>query len=325
MSRVVILGGSGFVGRSLCEQISAHAALSGARVVVPSRRRERAKHLFTLPRVDVIQADVHREADLQRVLAGADVVVNLIAILHGTSESFEQAHVTLVQRLVQACAKAGVRRVIHVSALGVPDDPAQAPSIYLTTKAEGEQALREAEAAGLLDVTVLRPSVIFGEHDRFLNLFAQLQAVAPFMPLAGADARFQPVWVEDVARALVACLLDVATVGHTYECAGPKVLTLAELVRLAGQGSGHRRWVLPMPMAVGRLQAAAMAFLPGEPLMSRDNLDSMQVPNVATGQKPGLAALGITPASPEVIAPQYLNHAGDWSRRLDFFRSLAGR
>ncbi|MEY4427647.1 MAG: hypothetical protein RLZZ182_336, partial [Pseudomonadota bacterium] len=192
-------------------------------------------------------------------------------------------------------------------------------------KAEGEQALREAEAAGLLDVTVLRPSVIFGEHDRFLNLFAQLQAVAPFMPLAGAKARFQPVWVEDVARALVACLLDVATVGHTYECAGPKVLTLAELVRLAGQGSGHRRWVLPMPMAVGRLQAAAMAFLPGEPLMSRDNLDSMQVPNVATGQKPGLAALGITPASPEVIAPQYLNHAGDWSRRLDFCRSLAGR
>jgi NADH dehydrogenase len=325
MNRVVILGGSGFVGRSLCEQFSAPPAPSGLRVLVPSRRRERAKHLFTLPKVDVVQADVHREADLNRVLAGADAVINLVAILHGTPQAFEQAHVTLVQRLVQACVKQGVRRVLHVSALGVPDDPAQAPSNYLTSKAEGELALREAQAAGLLDVTVLRPSVIFGEHDRFLNLFAQLQAVAPFMPLAGAQARFQPVWVEDVARALVACLRDPATAGRTFECAGPHVLTLAGLVRLAGKGSGHARWVLPMPMAVGRLQAAAMAFMPGEPLMSKDNLDSMQVPNVATGTLPGLADLGITPASAEVIAPQYLNRSGDWARRLDFLRSLAGR
>ena len=325
MNRVVILGGSGFVGRSLCEQISAHPALTGVRVLVPSRRRERAKHLFTLPKVDVVQADVHRDADLSRVLAGADVVVNLVAILHGTPEAFEHAHVTLVQRLVQACVKQGVRRVVHVSALGVPDDPAQAPSNYLTSKAEGEKTLREAQAAGLLDVSVLRPSVIFGEHDRFLNLFAQLQAVAPFMPLAGAQARFQPVWVEDVARALVACLRDPATMGRTYECAGPQVLTLADLVRLAGKGSGHARWVVPMPMAVGRLQAAAMAFMPGEPLMSKDNLESMQVPNVATGTLPGLADLGITPASAEAIAPQYLDRSGDWARRLDLLRSLAGR
>jgi len=233
-------------------------------------------------------------------------------------------HVGLPQRLVQACAKAGVHRLIHISALGVPEDPAQAPSNYLKSKSEGERTLCSAEPAGL-QLTILRPSVIFGAHDRFLNLFAQLQAVAPVMPLAGAQARFQPVWVEDVAQAVVHCLLDSRTIGQTYECAGPEVLTLADLVRLAGSASDHRRPVLPLPMALGRLQAAVMACLPGEPLMSGDNLDSMSVPNVATGTLPGLVDLGITPASVRVIAPTYLSHRGSWARRLDLFRSLAGR
>lgn len=324
MTRVLILGGSGFVGRSLCEQIASDPACSGVRLVVPTRRRERAKHLFTLPRVDVIQADVNTDAGLQQALAGVDVVVNLIAILHGTPAAFEAAHVTLVQRLVQACLKQGVKRVIHVSALGVPEDPAQAPSHYLTTKAEGERALQEGAAAGLA-LTLLRPSVIFGAHDRFLNLFAQLLAVAPVVPLAGAEARFQPVWVEDVARALVRALNDPATIGQVYECTGPEVLTLGDLVSLAGRASGHARKVIPVPLAVGRAQAALMAWMPGEPLMSQDNLDSMQVPNVATGQRPGLSDLGITPASVRDIAPQYLGQQGSWARRLDLFRSLAGR
>lgn len=324
MKRVLILGGSGFVGRSLCEQLAAEPRLAGARLVVPTRRRERAKHLFTLPTVDVVQADVNADADLARLLNGVDAVVNLIAILHGSQADFQHVHVNLPQRLVQACAKAGVRRLVHISALGVSDDPAQAPSHYLQSKSEGECALRLGEASGL-QLTVLRPSVIFGAHDQFLNLFAQLQAVAPVMPLAGAGARFQPVWVEDVATAIAHCLLDLQTAGKTIECAGPEEMSLADLVRLAGRASGHARAVIPLPMAVGRVQAALLGFLPGEPLMSGDNLDSMSVPNVASGTLPGLAFLGVTPSSATVVAPTYLSAKGGWAQRLDFFRTLAGR
>jgi uncharacterized protein YbjT (DUF2867 family) len=324
MKRVLILGGTGFVGRSLCEQMAAEPALAEARLVVPSRRRERAKHLFTLPTVDVIQADVNQDAALEGVLQGVDAVVNLIAILHGSQADFQRVHVDFPRKLAQACAKAGVHRLVHVSALGVPDDPAQAPSNYLKSKSEGECLLR-AQAASGLNLTVLRPSVIFGANDRFLNLFAHLQSVAPVMPLAGSEARFQPVWVEDVAKAIVRCLLEPRTIGQTLECAGPEEMTLADLVRLAGRASGHGRPVIPMPMAVGRLQAGVMAFLPGEPLMSGDNLDSMRVPNVASGKLPGLASLGITPSSARVVAPNYLSSQGGWAQRLDFFRSLAGR
>ena len=157
-----------------------------------------------------------------------------------------------------------------------------------------------------LDVTVLRPSVIFGARDRFLNLFAQLQTLAPFVPLGGAHARFQPVWVEDVAEAVVRCLDQPATIGQVIECAGPQPYTLAELVQLAGRLSGHPRPVLPLPGALARLQALVMEWLPGEPLMSRDNVDSMKVPNVATAGQPGLAALGITASAVEGVAAGYL-------------------
>ncbi|HIV69394.1 MAG TPA: complex I NDUFA9 subunit family protein [Candidatus Aquabacterium excrementipullorum] len=325
MERVVILGGTGFVGRALCEQLVERHGAGGPRLVVPTRRRERGKHLFVLPTVDVIQASVNDDAALARLLQGADAVVNLIAILHGNPDEFERVHVNLPQRLAQACAKAGVKRLVHVSALGVPDDPAQAPSHYLRSKAQGEQALRTAQAAGLR-LTVLRPSVIFGAHDRFLNLFARLQALAPVVPLAMADARFQPVWVDDVARAVIRCLEDPATIGQTYELAGPEVLTLAELVRLAGQASGHARPVLPVPLGVGRLQAAALRLLPGEPPLSKDNLASMSVPNVASGRLPGLAELGVvTPASVRAVAPVYLARRRRVAEQLNAFRSWAGR
>ena len=324
MKRVVILGGTGFVGRALCEQLGGRHEAGSLRLLVPSRRRERGKHLFVLPTVDVIQASVQDDSALARLLQGADAVVNLVAILHGTPDEFDQAHVALPQRLAQACAKAGVKRLVHVSALGVPDDPAQAPSHYLRSKSMGEQALRTAQAGGL-QLTVLRPSVIFGAHDRFLNLFARLQALAPVVPLAGADARFQPVWVDDVAQALIRCLEDPATIGQTYELAGPEVLTLAELVRLAGQASGRGRWVLPVPPAVGRFQAGVLRLLPGEPLLTADNLKSMSVPNVATGSLPGLADLGVgSPASVRAVAPTYLGQGGRWAEQLNAYRASTG-
>ncbi len=299
MKRILILGGSGFVGRHVCQKL----AQLQWNITVPTRRRGNAWAVQALPQLEVIEANVHDEAMLARLLAGQDAVLNLVAILHGSEQAFEQVHVELPRKLAQACTAAGVRRVLHISALGAG---LQAPSMYQRSKARGEEALRSAG----LDLTVLRPSVMFGPEDKFLNLFARLQRLFPLIPLAGSSARFQPVWVEDVTQALVNCLLDERTIGQTYEICGPEVLTLKQLVELAGCTSGVRhglgRPVIPLPMALGRLQARLMELAPGQPLMSRDNLDSMKVDNVASGTLPGLQALGITPATLGAVAPSYL-------------------
>ena len=315
--RIAVLGGTGFVGRTLCEHLVRRSDDAVGTIVVPTRRAQHANAIRALPTLELHQANVHDDGALRGVLAGCDAVVNLIAILHGSAAAFERVHVGLPRRLAAACAATGVRRLVHLSALGVADD---APSNYLRSKSAGEAVLRGAA----LDLTILRPSVIFGAQDRFLNLFAQLQAVAPLVPLAGGAARFQPVWVEDVAAAIVRCLDDAATIGRSFECAGPQVFTLAELVRMAGRWSGHPRPILPLPMAIGRLQALAMEWLPGEPLLSRDNLDSMATPNIASGALPGLEALDIAPASLAQIAPAYLGH-DDGCARLDAWRARAGR
>jgi uncharacterized protein YbjT (DUF2867 family) len=317
MKRVLVLGGTGFVGRHLCEKL----VRAGWSVTVATRRRGNASAVLSLPGLEVVQADVHGGEALARLLSGHDAVVNLVAILHGNAAAFERAHVALPRTLAQACLATGVRRVVHISALGAVAD---APSLYQRSKAAGEAVLREAG----LSLTVLRPSVIFGAGDRFLNLFARLQAVLPVMPLAGAHARLQPVWVEDVAQAVVRCLADDRTAGHTYEACGPDVRSLAGLVRLAGQWAGVNaglgRPVIPIPMALGRLQALLMELAPGEPLMSRDNLASLTVDNIASGSLPGLQNLGIVPASLAAVAPGYLGDRGPRSA-LDALRRTAGR
>jgi uncharacterized protein YbjT (DUF2867 family) len=303
MKRILILGGTGFVGRHICTRLSQ----AGWSAVVPSRSPAAARHLAGLPRVDVVPADVNDEATLIRLLAGADAVVNLVAILHGSEAAFEQVHVELPKKLARACAAAGVRRLVQISALGAALD---GPSMYQRSKARGEAVLHTEAAADFLDLTVLRPSVIFGAQDKFLNVFAQLQRMFPLIPLAGADTRFQPVWVEDVAAAVMRCLQDDATIGQIFEACGPEVFTLRDLVRLAGQyagvNQGRGRAVFALPMPLARLQAWLMERLPGEPLMSGDNLDSMAVDNIASGKVPGLDALGITPAALAAIAPGYL-------------------
>jgi uncharacterized protein YbjT (DUF2867 family) len=305
--RALVLGGTGFVGRSTAERL----VRAGWTVRVPTRRLSRAKHLNPLPTLELVEADVHDAATQRRLLAGCDAVVNLVAILHGNTAAFQRAHVELPRTLAAAMAAAGPRRLVHVSALGVGPD---APSNYLRSKTEGESALR----ATALELTLLRPSVIFGADDRFLNLFARLQAIAPFIPLAGADARLQPVWVEDVAGAILQALGRRESIGQTFEAAGPQTYSLADLVRLAGRWSGHQRPVLALPAALGRLQAAAMSLLPGEPLMSADNLDSLKAPNVASGTLPGLAELGITPAALEAVAPLYLGRRPGRARFGDY-------
>ena len=318
MRRILVLGGTGFVGRAICEKLVERHP--DARIVVPTRHAPHGNSVKMLPTVDLAVANVHDDATLNRLVAGCDAVVNLIAILHGRAADFQRVHVELPRRLVNACHGADVKRLVHISALGIGPEGSTPPSDYLRSKAAGEAVL----ATSGLAVTVLRPSVIFGMHDRFLNLFAQLQSLAPVVPLAGSGARFQPVWVEDVAEAVVRCLERPETIGKTYECAGPQEFTLSEIVRLAGRWAGHERPQVPLPGWVGSLQGAVMEMLPGTPLMSRDNVRSMSVPNVASGRLPGLQDLGITPTPLEAVAPDYL---GQLYRRqpLDRFRAGVGR
>lgn len=317
MKNGLVLGGTGFVGATVCEMLLRH----GWRVTVPTRQRSSAQLLHSsLPELQVMELDVHDEVALTHAAAGQHAVVNLVAILHGTAEAFQKVHVALPQKLARACKATGVRKMVHLSALGVNStQPQSAPSMYLRSKGQGEAALLHTPGLGQqggFDLTILRPSVIFGIEDKFLNVFAQLQKVAPVMPLAGAATRFQPVWVEDVASAVVRSLErpDTVLASKTplvLELCGPDVFTLRELVqlsaRLSGVRGGRGRPVLALPRWLGRLQATLMELAPGEPLMSRDNLDSMKVDNVASGKVPGLSYLGISAASMVPIASAYLS------------------
>ena len=325
---ILVIGGSGFIGSRLVNALS----LDNHFVTVPTRRRQRARHLVQLPLVDVVETDVYDDAKLAKLVAGRDAVVNLVGILHGKrgqpyGPDFARAHVDLPRRIAAACAQQGVRRLVHMSALGADVD---GPSMYLRSKGAGEAAVRAQEG---LDFTFFRPSVVFGPEDQFLNTFAQLQRVFPIVPLAGAKTRFAPVWVGDVVTAFVNSLVGPQardTFGRTYELCGPGVFTLAELVRLSGQwarvGGGCGRSIVPLPDALGRLQAMLMELAPGEPLMSRDNLDSMKVDSVCSGDVPGFAPeLGVPhPESMQAMAPTYLDPRAQESE-YGGMRATAGR
>ena len=313
-SNVLVIGGAGFVGRYIVNELVGR----GCRVLVPSRRRDKAKHLIMLPTCDVVEASVHDDAALEALVEGRDAVVNLVGILHGSEAQFEQAHCGLTRRVLAACARARVRRYLHMSALGA--DP-NGPSMYQRSKGRAEQAVRESKLAW----TIFRPSVIFGAEDSFLNMFARLAAIAPVLPIGGAEVKFQPVWVEDVSRAFVNSLDNEVTIGRSYELCGPKVYTLRELVKFAAEAAGHRRPVVALPDGIARLQARLMQLAPGEPLLSVDNLDSMKRDNVASRQPYAPAPeLGITATPMEPEASLYL--AGLHPRtRFGGFRARARR
>jgi NADH dehydrogenase len=315
---VVVFGGTGFIGSHLV----AHLAGEGARVLVPTRRFETGKHLMTLPGVDVVEANVHDEVALRQLVAGRDAAINLVGILHsrrGTpyGPDFRRAHVELPKKIVDACALERVPRYLHMSALGADPD---GPSMYQRSKADGEVAARSHPEVA---ATIFRPSVVFGPEDKFLNTFARLQRHLPVVPLACANAAFQPVYVGDVAAAFVHALADLKTRHLVYHLGGPQIYTLAELVRLAGRYSHHERPIVELPAWLGRLQALLFELLPGEPIMSRDNLDSMKVDNVVDPAIQALtaASLGIKLTALEAVAPHYLAP----SERLDDFRARAGR
>jgi NADH dehydrogenase len=294
---ILLIGGSGFIGAAIARRLAA----AGHNVTVPSRRPERAAPLRVLPTVEVVAADVHDPAQLAALMQGRDAVINLVGILRG---DFQRAHVDLPRAIATAACAAGVTRLLHMSALGAA---ANGPSAYLRSKAAGEAAVRNVADArqGQLDVTVFRPSVVFGAGDHFLNLFAGLLAVAPLLPLACPDARFQPVWVEDVAACFAAALERPDSIGQCYELAGPTVYTLAELVRYAGRVSGHPRPVIGLPDSLSYLQALLMELVPGGP-MTRDNYLSMQTPNVASAVP---LPFDCKPTALEAVAPAYLGTA----------------
>jgi uncharacterized protein YbjT (DUF2867 family) len=314
---ILVIGGSGFVGSAIVRKLVA----GGRRVVVPTRRRERAKHLIVLPTVDVVEIDVHDDAALAGLVAGKDAVVNLVGILHGDQgqpygKRFQAAHVDLPRRVAAACTAAAVSRLLHMSALGVSID---APSMYLRSKAAGEAAVREA--AGSTAVTMFRPSVIFGRDDRFLNLFARMQEFLPLMALGRPDSRLQPVYVEDVASAFVNALDNRATFGRTYDLAGPKAYTLRDIIAFAGRASGHPRPVIGLPDSLAYLQAWLMEFAPVE-LISRDNLDSLAVDSVSTAAFP--AELDVQAASMEAVMTDILAQHTPRERYMKL-RDHAGR
>lgn len=300
--RVVIVGGSGFIGSAIANRLCE----AGIRVLIPTRRRSRAGHVLLLPNVEVVEADVHDPAALANLFAGADAVINTVGVLHSRSGTpfgpdFARAHVELPQKIVAACRAAGVPGLVHISALGASID---GPSEYQRSKAAGELAIHAAGA----DVawTILRPSVVFGRGDSFLNLFAGLARSLPVLPLAGAGCRFQPVYVEDVAEAVWQSLIRPQAAGQTFELAGPTVYTLRQLVEYVSALVGKPRPVVPLPEGIAMLQARLMEFAP-QPLMSRDNVRSMRVDNVAHGDP---LPFGLHPTALEAVAPAWLGEAG---------------
>jgi len=310
MTNICILGGGGFVGQNLASQL----ARSGHHITVPTRQRQRIKDLLVLPGIEIVETNIHDPASLERLLAGQDAAVNLVGILNGSRQAFERAHCELPDKLMAACRASGVGRLLHMSALGADTG---SKSIYQQTKGEGE---RRVLAAKGLDVTVFRPSVIFGPGDSFLNLFADLLQLAPIAPLANGRARFQPVHVTDVARAFALAVDDSATFGQAYNLCGPQAYSLQELVRIVAATLGLKRTVIALNPSLSYLFARLMELKPGKKLMTRDNHYAMQVDNVCPdgfparfGQPASLAAnLG------------YLVDAGN-KARYDQFREAAGR
>lgn len=309
-----MLGGSGFVGSSLVAKLAA----AGYRVKVITRRREMAKHLILLPNVEAVQCDVLDTHALKLALTGVDAVINLVGILHQQGkQTFETIHHQLPRKLAHLCEELGIGRLLHMSALQANK---HAPSQYLRSKAAGEEAINEYSKK--LDITIFRPSVIFGRGDNFLNLFANLVKYLPVVALIRPQAKFQPIWVEDVAQAFVNALENTATYGKSYELGGPHVYTLRELLQKVMSALGKQRLVIGLNDKLSYVQAFFMELLPIK-LMSRDNVRSTMVDNVLS--MPAIAAeLNLKPTALEAVIPEYIAHKTPRAA-YDQFRSAAGR
>jgi len=303
--QVCVLGGTGFIGREIVSRLAA----AGHGVKVLTRNPAAHRELQVLPSVRFIRADVHDEARLEDAFDGCDVVINLVGILNetglgrGNGEQFRRVHTELPQKCVRACRAAGVRRYLHMS--GLKADSQRGPSHYLKSKGLAEDYIREHCAAGAPEYVIFQPSVVFGPGDAFINNFAGILKLTPgVLPLACADARFAPVYVGDVADAFMACLERRDVAGRTFELCGPDVMTLGDIVRMTASFLGLKRFVLPLPRSVSRVQAAVMDYVPGKPF-STDNFLSATLDSTCTSD--GLAALGLTRTSMRSVLPRYLS------------------
>jgi uncharacterized protein YbjT (DUF2867 family) len=316
LQSIVVLGGTGFLGTRLVARL----IKDGHQVTVLSRDREQHKHLLVLPGLTLENCDVYAEAYLSERFRGKDVVINLVGILNERGfggSGFRRAHTELTRGVLQAARSAGTSRVLQVSALKAAPD---APSYYLRSKGDAEQLIRDSGAA--LDWTIFQPSVMFGPGDSFLNRFAGLLAVIPWvLPLAKPNARFQPVFVDDVVEALRRCLHGGSCSRQTYELGGPHTYSLREIVSMVAKLTGRRRWIMGLADPVAWLQALAMNFVPGRPFSS-DNYRSLTVDSVCT--QDGFAKLGFKPQSMLASASQYLGALED-NARLSRNRASVGR
>jgi len=316
---ICVLGGSGFVGTELVARL----ALDGHWVRVPTRNLARAERLRVLETIELRVADVHAPATLSQLFADCDAVINLIGILNPRrGAGFQAVHAELPGKVIAAARAAGVRQVLHMSALGAVE---RAPSQYLRTKAAGEAQLRApapSSAHSQPAVTIFRPSVIFGAGDSLTNRFARLlRLTAGLLPLARAHTRFAPIHVLDVVEAFRRALGTRASYGQTYQLCGPDVLTLGEIVRLTARAARLPCHIVPLPDVVARLQGVVMGLLPGKPF-SLDNFRSLTVDCLC--QEDGCARLGIRPQHLQAVLPTYLG-GDDTETQLALLRRTADR
>ena len=302
-----MLGGSGFIGRYIVKRLAAR----GEVIAVGCRNAEAAKYLKPLGDVGQIvplNIGIGDAALLPAFLAGNDWLVNCVGILRETgTQTFELVHHIGPARLARFAREAGVDRFVHISAIGA--DP-RSSSAYARTKAAGEQAVRDAFPT----VTILRPSVVFGPEDRFFNRFASMAMFSPVLPLiGGGETRFQPVYVGDVADAVVTCLEDPATAGRIYELGGPKIYTFRQALELVLNEIRRKRPFVNLPFGLAALQARLMAILPSPPL-TPDQVELLKSDNIVSSGALTLASLGLTPTPAEVVLPTYLDRfrRGGW-------------
>ncbi len=313
-----ILGGTGFVGSVLANRL----VTQGYRLRILTRDRQHGRGLWLLPDTEVVEIDPLDQDRLSHALGGCSALINLVGILNERGDNgagFRRVHVDIAINAAKACKAQDVPRLLHISALNADG---LAASHYLRSKGEAEKLLM-AEHGKRLAVTIMRPSVIFGPHDRFLNRFAGLLAMSPgLFPLACASTRFQPVYVGDVADAFICALSDNATAGHKYDLGGPDVRSLAEIVDYVARVSGHPTRIIALGQTLSSLQASIMEYLPGKPF-SRDNFRAAQQDSICA-QSNGLVTLGLAPTPMESIVPQYLG-GRSMRNRYDDFRGTAAR
>ena len=302
-SLVTVFGGSGFVGAQTVRAL----ARAGWRVRVAVRNPTLAFELRPqgdVGQIQLVACDVTDDAQVAAALDGADAAINLVGVLYETPwKRFATMHAEPPARIAQACARLGITRFVQVSALGAD---AGSPSEYARTKAQGEAAARVA----LPSTTVVRPSVVFGRGDQFLNRFAAMTQIAPALPLpGGGETRFQPVYVGDVAQAILRCVTDPATAGQTYELGGPEVLTFREILQRILDETLRKRALVPLPWPVASLigtLAAPLGWFGLNPPLTSDQVELLKRDNVVSDGAPGLEALGVTPTGMEAVAPSYL-------------------